>query len=137
MMTVSVAEESGVLFVEGTPNEPLMARADDASVVLEECFSNGVGLVLLYAKNLTEGFFDLSSGEAAAILQKLRNYRVRLAVVCPPGAVRFSTHFGEMVAEEQPKGFFGVFETRSTAVDWLRSESRSRVAPCPSPRGRR
>ena len=35
---------------------------------------------LLYASDLTN-FFDLSSGEAGAILQKLRTYGVLLAVL--------------------------------------------------------
>ena len=47
-------------------------------------------------ENLTPAFFDLSSGEAGAILQKLRNYGIRLAVVCPPGRVLMSSRFGEM-----------------------------------------
>jgi hypothetical protein len=119
MMPLSVVDECGVLVVEGTPNEQLMSGADDTNLLLEHCFSNGARLVLLYAKNLTNLFFDLSSGEAAAILQKLRNYRVHLAVVCPAGAVRFSTHFGEMVAEERTRGYFGIFETRSAALEWL------------------
>lgn len=42
----------------------------------------GAGSALLYAPNLTAKF-DLSSREAGAILQKLRDYRIRLAVVCP------------------------------------------------------
>lgn len=75
-------------------------------------------MALLYASNLSAGFFDLSSGEAGAILQRLRNYGVRLAVVCPPGSVQFS-RFGEMVAEERRRPDFGVFETRDAACEWL------------------
>ena len=74
---------------------------------------------LLYAKNLTEGFFNLSFGEAGAVLQKLRNYGVRLALVCPAGSVQVSRRFGEMVAEEQLRNHFGVFETRQAAREWL------------------
>jgi len=96
-----------------------MARTDDANLVLEACFSNRIRLALLYAKNLTEGFFDLSSGEAGAVLQKLRNYGVRLALVCPAGSVQVSSRFGEMVAEEQLRNHFGVFETRQAAREWL------------------
>ncbi len=52
-------------------------------------FSNQINRVLLYSENLTEQFFDLSPGEAGAILQTFRNYGVRVAVVCSPG-VRLS-----------------------------------------------
>jgi hypothetical protein len=97
-----------------------MASADDARLVLEACFSDGVDAAILYAENLPGAFFDLSSGQAGAVLQKLRNYRVRLAVVCPPGSVQQSSRFGEMLAEERQGRDFGLFETRSAAWEWVR-----------------
>ena len=87
--------------------------------MVEACLSSDVDGALLYAPNLTAGFFDLSSLEAGEILQKLRNYRIRLAVVCPPGTVRFSSRFGELLAEERRGRFFGVFDTRADALAWL------------------
>jgi hypothetical protein len=59
------------------------------------CLSAGVDCALLYAANLTRGFFDLSSGEAGVILQKLRNYRIRMAVVCVPGTAQLRSRFGD------------------------------------------
>lgn len=96
-----------------------MTRTNDASLVIEACFSHRARLALLYASNLTDRFFDLSSGEAGEILQKLRNYGVRLAVVCPPGSVQLSSRFGEMLAEEQLRRDFRVFDTRDAAQAWL------------------
>lgn len=118
-MGLTVVDESGVKIVEGAPDELLMRRLDDAVLVVEACLSADTDAALLYPRNLTGAFFDLSSGEAGAILQKLRNYRVRLAVVCAPGAARFSTRFPEVVAEERRGRFFGVFDTRAQAVHWL------------------
>jgi hypothetical protein len=114
-----VSEEAGVRFVEGPPDRPLMRGTDDATLLVEACFSLRAKAALLYAPNLTQKFFDLSSGEAGAILQKLRNYRIRLAVVCPPGSVQFSSRFGEMVAEESRTGYFQVFESAAAAREWL------------------
>jgi hypothetical protein len=118
-MELTVVEEDGVRVAEGQPDRTWMSDVEDASRVVEACLSSGVDAVLLYAPNLTSAFFDLSSGEAGAILQKLRNYRVRLAVVCPPGSTRFSTRFGEIVAEERRGRQFGLFETRAAAREWL------------------
>jgi hypothetical protein len=73
---------------------------------------------LLYAANLPPAFFDLSSRLAGEYLQKWRNYRIRVAVVCP-ASVTFSTRFGEMLAEEAGRGFFRVFGTRDEATAWL------------------
>jgi hypothetical protein len=94
---------------------------EDANLLLEACFSHKNRLALLYPNNLPDRFFDLSSGVAGAILQKLRNYGVRLAVVCPTGSVTFSSRFGEMVAEERQREYFGIFATREAARAWLRS----------------
>lgn len=118
-MELKAIEEGGVNVVEGQPDEPFMSSVEDAGRVIEACFSSGADAALLYVDNLTGAFFDLSSGQAGAILQKLRNYRVRLAVVCPPGRVQLSSRFGEMLAEERQGRYFGLFETRSAALEWL------------------
>jgi hypothetical protein len=118
-LELAVSEEAGVRFVEGPLDLPLMRSTEDATLLVEACFSHRAKAALLYAPNLTEKFFDLSAGEAGAILQKLRNYRIRLAVVCPPGSVRFSSSFGEMVAEESRAGYFRVFESAAGAKEWL------------------
>ncbi len=123
-MSLSVVDESGVRVVEGSPDQRLMSRPDDAGLVLEVCFANRVRLALLYPENLTDSFFDLSSGEAGSILQKLRNYRVRLAIVWPPDTVRFSSRFGEMVAEEERGRNFAIFATRDAARAWLAAGKR-------------
>ena len=96
-----------------------MSTIKDASLVVEACFSNRVKSALLYASNLTGGFFDLSSGEAGAILQKLRTYKIRIAVVYAPERVRFSSRFGEMVAEESRGHHFRLFESVQAAREWL------------------
>jgi hypothetical protein len=120
-MELRVVDENGIDVVEGAPEQPFMSSVADADRVIEACLSAGGRSVLLYAENLTQGFFDLSSGEAGAILQKLRTYGIRLAVVCDPDRVRFSSRFGEMVAEERRGPHFGVFDTRAAARDWLAS----------------
>jgi len=117
---LTTIEAPGLTAVEGPPGERLLSTADDARLVIEACLGSGADAALLYADNLPQAFFDLSSGEAGAVLQKLRNYHVRLAVVCPPGAASFSSRFGEMVAEERKGPYFGLFETRDAALSWLR-----------------
>jgi hypothetical protein len=118
-LELAVSEEAGVRFVEGPPDLPLMLSTEDATLLVEACFSHRTKSALLHAPNLTQKFFDLSSGEAGAILQKLRNYRIRLAVVCTPGSVQFSSRFGEMAAEESRASYFQVFESAPAAREWL------------------
>lgn len=116
-MMLWISAEKGV--IEAQPDQPLMQRVDDASLVIEACFSMRVKAAVLYPANLTPAFFDLSSGEAGAILQKLRNYGIRVAVVCSPGTVSFSTRFGEMAEEETRGRHLGFVESRDAAREWL------------------
>jgi hypothetical protein len=118
-VVLRLVEEAGIRFVEGPTGQPLMTGVGDVVRVIEDCLSAGTRLAMLDQTNLTPGFFDLSTGDAGAVLQKLRNYRVRLAVVCPRDSARFSTRFGEALAEERGRLDFGVFETRDAARAWL------------------
>ncbi|WP_437964154.1 DUF4180 domain-containing protein [Sorangium sp. So ce260] len=124
-MDLTLVDEGGVKFVEGLPDQALMSSARDVDRVIEACFSDRAPCALLYAANLPAAFFDLSSREAGEILQKLRNYWIRLAVVCPPEGPGFSSRFGEMMAEERRGVHFGVFETRHAAVEWIRQTSEA------------
>jgi len=116
-------EEAAVAFLEGVPDQRLLSMPGDANRIIEACFSQHTRNALLYAPNMTEGFFDVSSGQAGDILQRLRNYRIRLCVVCPPGSVRFSSRFDALMNDERRHGFFAVFESRDDAVRWLARSS--------------
>lgn len=113
-MPLELVDELGIGVVEGTPGEPLMRRPQDATLVLEACFSAHVRTALLYPENLTPRFFDLSSGEAGDVLDKLRRYQVRLAIVCSSGSVNFSSRFKEILSDD-----LRVFDTRDAARAWL------------------
>jgi hypothetical protein len=118
---LSLTSEGDLRFMEGPPNLAWMRGIEDSTLVVEACLSNRATAVLLYAENLTPNFFDLSSGEAGAILQKLRQYRVRLAVVfTAAGVSKFSSRFREMSSEEARTGYFRMFETAEAARTWIR-----------------
>lgn len=114
-MELTTTEAAGQTIEEGQPGEFFMKGPSNVDLIIEACFASGAHSALLFADNLPAGFFDLSSGQAGAILQKLRQYRIRLAIV--GGFERFSSRFGEVVAEERIE--FGVFETRDAARAWL------------------
>jgi hypothetical protein len=118
-MTLTVVTDAGVTIVEGAPEQHFMSSVTDTNRLMEACFSAGTRFLLLYAENLTPSFFDLSSGDAGDILQKLRNYGIRLAVVRDPARVRASSRFGEMAAEEDRGPHFRLFESREAARAWL------------------
>lgn len=112
-------EVGGVTAVEGPLGLPLLRTVADTARLIEACWSHGARAALLYAGNLTPAFFDLSSGEAGAILQKLQTYQIRLAVVCPPAGVAMSSRFRELLAEARQGSDFGVFTEREAALAWI------------------
>jgi hypothetical protein len=105
--------------LEREPGVRYIADAADVGRLIEDCISSGSRAALLHADNLPRKFFDLSSGEAGTILQRLRTYRVRLAVVAPKERLATSERFGDLVAEERRSGQFALFETRDAAAAWL------------------
>ena len=113
-MLLGLIDENGVRAVEGTRGHALMHRPQDATLIIEACFSTNARAALLYPENLTAGFFDLSSGEAGVILDKLRRYQVRLAIVSAPASVEFSSRFREILSDD-----LRVFDARDAALAWL------------------
>jgi hypothetical protein len=105
--------------IEGPRDQSWLTTEKDWTLVAEACFSARTHDALLHPANLPPAFFDLSSGVAGEYLQKWRNYRIRVAVVAPPGSLAMSSRFGEMLAEESHKGYFRIFEAREPAVAWL------------------
>ncbi|GAB4109807.1 MAG: hypothetical protein Fur005_07880 [Roseiflexaceae bacterium] len=113
--TTIVAE---LIVIEGWPDLPMLRSAADIDRIIEICFAEGSNWVLLHASNMPDEFFDLSSGQAGIMLQKLRNYRIRCALVCPP-SIPLSRRFGEMVADERNGTWFGMWPERSQALAWI------------------
>lgn len=121
-MGLQLITENNISALEGEPGVKLLQKPEDAADLIGAGFENGTRSLLLYAENLTEQFFDLSSGEAGVILQKLRNYHIKTAIVAPTDRVKRSTMFGEMEKEESKSGDFRIFEDRDSAVAWLMKE---------------
>ena len=118
-MELRLIERDGKRFLEGPAGGPLVRETMDTSKLVEACFNHQTKRILLYAENLTDRFFDLSSGEAGAILQKLRTYQIRLAVIWSAEIRPFSSRFGELMIEENREPYFRLFEERSQAEAWL------------------
>jgi hypothetical protein len=119
-MEFQLRDLHGQRFIEGVPGQSMMRQASDVITIIEECFGNEVSRVLLYSENLTERFFDLKSGDAGEILQKLRNYNMRLAVVRAPSLV-LSQRFQELLLDEHRGAYFRVFDDQASAQEWLAS----------------
>ncbi len=110
--------EKGERILAGLPGKLLIQKEGDAIEVIGYCFDQRIERVLLFKENLPARFFDLSSGEAGAILQRFRNYRIKVAAVLPRELMERGK-FGEMIREENRKADFRAFETHEEAEKWL------------------
>lgn len=118
-MELKLVERSGNVLVEGIVGRQLLHDESDAVNLIEFCFNHRAKRVLLYAENLTDRFFDLSSLEAGSILQKLRNYEIRLAVVWSQNSQSLSSAFRDLLLEENRGKYFRIFKGRDKAEAWL------------------
>ncbi|KAE8763751.1 DUF4180 domain-containing protein [Georgenia thermotolerans] len=97
-MTVQTVNGTVVLHlpVEGAP----IATGQDALDLLGDAWGSGAELVAVPASRLAASFFDLRSGHAGEFVQKLVNYRMRLAVLGDISAqVAASDALGAFVVE--------------------------------------
>ena len=82
------------------------------------CFEHGTEALLLDDGALPPDFFDLSSGVAGELIQRVVNYGLRMAAVVPDPAIH-SPSFQDFTREASRSGRFRFFRTRAEAVQWL------------------
>jgi len=116
-MRLQLMEREGARIVELV--EPI-DRADDVLDVIAACVEQRASRLLLESRNLPPPFFDLRTGFAGTFVQKLENYRIRLAGVFPPEE-SYTDRFREFLREAERGRGFRVFANRADAEVWLAS----------------
>lgn len=87
---------------------------------IARCVDLDAAAILVPHGVLPKDFFDLSSGVAGDVVQKLVNYGIRIAVVVPD-LTAHSARFQEFAREASKRRHFGFFPDRAAAVAWLES----------------
>jgi len=82
------------------------------------CMEHGTDRLLLDHGALPDSFFDLSSGVAGELVQKLTNYGIRMAAVVPEPQLH-SEPFRDFAREANRAGPFRFFPSRDLAEAWL------------------
>jgi PadR family transcriptional regulator AphA len=116
-MNVQRVEAHGRTYVEGTTTEKLLQTERDAVELIGLCGEQDTNLLLLNAANLSDQFFDLTSGLAGSILQKFVNYHMKVALIIPPDLLQGK--FRDYVLEANRGSHFRAFLTREEAERWL------------------
>jgi hypothetical protein len=97
--------------------EPEARPADPVAAVIA-CIEHGTYALLLDAGSLPPAFFDLRTGVAGEVAQKLANYGVRMAAVVPDLAAQ-PPRFREFAREVNVGRQLGFFASRAEAIAWL------------------
>jgi hypothetical protein len=114
---VLVLQKRGRAFIEGVSGHRLIENERDVVELVGLCIESDSTRILLHSDNLPPAFFDLKSGVAGMILQKLTNYQMKAAAVLP--MKRHEGRFGEFVVETNRGHSFRIFHDRNQAERWL------------------
>jgi hypothetical protein len=95
-----------------------ITRVDDALLIISACYENDAGCVLLHEDILPAAFFELQTRFAGEFVQKLVNYRIRIAAVFAKNET-YSERFREYVAEARGGNQFRTFADEASALRWL------------------
>ena len=94
------------------------ADAFSPNAVVATSFEEGVHALLLEREALPETFFDLRTGIAGELAQRVALYGVRVACVVPDLSSR-SERFREYARESNLGSQLRFFQTRAEAEAWL------------------
>ena len=97
------------------------AGSFDPAAVVTECIEHGARAVLFDDGALPPGFFDLSTGMAGTLVQRVTQYDLRMAAVVPDPAAH-SAAFRDFAREANRGRHFRFFPTRELAIAWLGAE---------------
>ena len=124
-MEVTAVHQNNTTYLAVAPGQLIIQTEADAVDIMGLCYDHNTDRVLLHDDNLAPDFFDLSSRVAGHILQKFRNYSVKVAVVLSP-KTQTSSQFGNFMVEESRGSDFGIFKKYSEAVAWLTSDNNDK-----------
>jgi hypothetical protein len=101
---------------------PQPAGEFDAVAVVTAAIESGTDRLLLGDGALPPEFFDLSTGVAGAMVQRLTQYEIRMTGVVPEPSAH-SRSFQDFAREANAgRSWFRFFPDREQAVAWLTAE---------------
>lgn len=117
-MQYEVHTKDQTKFIEVRAHASGLHTTQDAMDLISLCAEHDCGLMLLHEDALSADFFQLKTGVAGEILQKLVNYRIRAALVLKDFS-RLSVRFKELVSEANKSSQYRFFDNRADAELWL------------------
>jgi hypothetical protein len=106
--------------VTGAAPVTIRSIGDIAGALKESVSPEGL---VLTEENLGPAFYDLKTGLAGELFQKVVNYRGRLAILIRDARV-YGDRFSELAYEHRHHAFVRFFEERTQALEWLHRGER-------------
>ncbi len=113
---VTVGEKN---YLAGLPGKRLIQVEEDINSLFGLFYEHHTSRLLLYPENLSDKFFDLSSGEAGMVLGKFSTYQVKAVAVMDLDRVPHSHKFEDLVIELNRGNQFRFYKDLSQAEQWL------------------
>jgi hypothetical protein len=111
-------QENDIPYLVIEPGEEVISSPQDALDLIVICGEEETCRILMHADNVSEEFFNLSSGLAGEVLLKFTNYRLKVALVMPAD-LPVSERFAEFASETRRSRDFRIFYTEGSAAQWL------------------
>lgn len=96
-----------------------IASTDDILNFFGDCYLNNCLAMIIGKEDFDEAFFDLKTGIAGDILQKMSNYSMRLAIVGDFSKVE-SKSLRDFIRESNRRKFINFVSSDSEALDIFR-----------------
>ncbi|MFN8453056.1 MAG: DUF4180 domain-containing protein [Anaerolineae bacterium] len=116
-MYAKVVELNQQTYVECLADLTIAAENDILDLIVF-CGENGVQRILFHQENLSPDFFDLKTGLAGLLFQKLANYQLKAAVLVSLEKIQ-SPRFKELTYECNRGQQIRFYEDKSLAEAWL------------------
>jgi hypothetical protein len=104
-----------IKIAEVIPGPDLINSQDDIVEILGNAGYNNCGAIIIYERSLHPSFFDLKSGIAGEILQKVSNYRSRLAIVGDFSKIK-SRSLKDFITESNSRGTICFVDSLGEAI---------------------
>ena len=119
-MNYSIFENKNAKYLEFKNGNKKLFNESDGLEVINICFETGIRSIMLHEEMISQDFFNLKTGLAGFVLQKLINYRIKAALVMKDDS-RLIGRFKEMASESNNRNEFRVFMNKDVAEQWLTS----------------
>lgn len=116
-MRYELMEKEGNKYVYLGPVGKQIEAERDGLGLVAICAQHGTSLLLIDSARLSDAFFQLKTGVAGAVMQKLTQYNIKVAVTLDHA--RIHGKFKEYLKESNRGSLFRTYDTITDAEKWL------------------